>query len=181
VEVEKLREKYEIDLRFAPFFLDPSTPPEGKPRRQVTQPGDPPSALEERAAELGIRFTRGRTWTSNSYLALQAGEWAEGRPWGDDFHRALFKAYFEDLADIGTIDSLVAIAEGAGAPGEELRRVLEEGTFRQQTDDGLRWSRAVGVSAVPTFIFDEQVGIVGAQPYEVLERVLQQMGKVPRA
>jgi predicted DsbA family dithiol-disulfide isomerase len=181
VEVERLREKYDIEVRFAPFFLDPSTPPEGKPRRQMTQPGDPPSALEQRGAELGIRFTRGRTWSSNSYLALQAGEWAAEQPDGDRFHRAMLKAYFEDLADIGTIDGIVPIAEAVGLDGNELRAALESGAFKKQTDDGLTWSRAIGVTAVPTFIFDDRYGVVGAQPYEVLEEMMREMGKVPRA
>ena len=146
----------------------------------MTQPGDPPSALEQRGTELGIAFTRGRTWSSNSYLALQAGEWAGERLDGDGFHRAMLKAYFEDLADIGSIDGIVAIAEAAGLPGSELRVALESGTFKQQTDDGLRWSHAIGVTAVPTFVFDDKYGVVGAQPYQVLEETMREMGKVPR-
>ncbi len=147
----------------------------------MTQPGDAPSALEQRAAELGIAFTRGRAWSSNSYLALQAGEWAAEQPGGDGFHKAMLKAYFEDLADIGTIDAIVAIAEKAGLAGDDLRQALEAGTFKQQTDDGLRWSHSIGVTAVPTFIFDDKYGIVGAQPYEALEKMMQEMGKVARA
>lgn len=146
----------------------------------MTQPGDPPSALEERATTLGIGFTRGRTWTSNSYFSLQAGEWADGKPGRDAFHKGLFKAYFEDLADIGSIDTLVGIADEAGMPGAELRAALESGEFRKQTDDGLTWSRSIGVTAVPTFIFDDSVGLVGAQPFEVFEEVMREMGKIPK-
>ena len=146
----------------------------------MSTPDSPPSALEQRGAELGIRFTRGRTWTSNSYLALQAGEFADGRPERDAFHRALLKAYFEDLEDIGTIDTIVRIAESVGMPGSELREALEQGIFRQQTDDGLRWSHSVGVTAVPTFVFDDRYGMVGAQPVEAMEEMLREMGKLPR-
>jgi predicted DsbA family dithiol-disulfide isomerase len=48
-------------------------------------------------------------------------------------------------------------------------------------DDGINWSRSAGVTAVPTFIFDDQYGVVGAQPFEVLDSVMQRMGKVARA
>jgi predicted DsbA family dithiol-disulfide isomerase len=147
----------------------------------MSTPDSPKSALELRAEELGIRFTRGRTWTSNSHLSLQAAEFADGRPERDAFHRRVFKAYFEELADIGSIDTLVKLGEESGLPGNELRAVLEQGTLRRTVDDGLNWSRAVGVTAVPTFIFDESTGVVGAQPVEVLDQVMQELGKKPRA
>jgi len=168
-------------VRFAPFFLDPSTPPEGKPRRQYSQPGDPPSPLEQRGASLGITFTRGRTWTSNSHLALQAGEFAEEHgDVGQAFHKRLFKAYFEELADIGKVDELVRLGGEAGLPADELRAALESGRYCQQVDDGLAWSHAAGVRAVPTFIFDERMGLVGAQPSEVFEELMQELGAKPR-
>lgn len=169
-------------MRFAPYFLDPSTPPEGKPRRQMTQPGDPPSHLEQRGEELGIRFSRGRTWTSNSHISLQAAEYvAQLHPeLVEPFHRRMFRAYFDELADIGTIDAVVVLAAEAGVPADEIRAALESGELRPVVDDGIAWAREAGVSAVPTFIIDEQYAVVGAQPAEVFERVFAQLGKAPR-
>ena len=59
-------------VTWAPFLLDPSTPPEGKPARYRRGPDDPPSPAEERAARDGLRFARGRERTSYSQLALEA-------------------------------------------------------------------------------------------------------------
>jgi predicted DsbA family dithiol-disulfide isomerase len=172
-----------VDVSFAPYFLDPTTPPEGKPRRQMTQPGDPPSHLEERGQSLGITFRRGRTWTSNSHIGLQAAEFvAEHHPeLVEPFHRRMFKAYFDELADIGTIDAIVGLAAEAGVPEAEVREALEQGRYRQQVDDAIAWARQLGVSAVPTFIIDEQYAVVGAQPLEVFEQVFERLGKQPRA
>lgn len=139
----------------------------------MSTPDSPPSHLETRGEELGIRFTRGRTWSSNSHLALEASEFVAERPERDAFHKRLFKAYFDELEDIGNVDTLVRLGEEAGLPGAELRTALEEGAFRKLVDDGINWSRAVGVTAVPTFIFDERHGVVGAQPFEDLDRMLQ--------
>jgi predicted DsbA family dithiol-disulfide isomerase len=47
--------------------------------------------------------------------------------------------------------------------------------------DGLRWSREAGVTAVPTLIIDDMYGVVGAQPYDVLDKVLTRLGKVPKS
>lgn len=182
MEVEKLSAKYDLDVTFSPYFLDPSTPPEGKPRRQMSKPDDPPSHLELRAEELGIRFTRGRTWTSNSHISLQAAEFVSERhpELMEAFHKRMFRAYFDELADIGTIDSVVKLGTEAGLPEADLRSALEGETYRERVDEGIDWARQVGVSAVPTFILDEKYAVVGAQPVEVFEQVLEKLGKRPR-
>ncbi|MGI8550293.1 MAG: DsbA family oxidoreductase [Dehalococcoidia bacterium] len=181
VEVERLQTAYDLDVQFAPFLLDPTTPPEGKARRQMTQPGDPPTAIEERASTLGISFTRGRTWSSNSHLALQAAVFSEER--GDPlrFHRAMFKAYFEDLEEIGAIDTVVRIGTEAGLPEAELRAALTSGQYRAEVDEKIQWAYQVGVTAVPTFVLEEQYGIVGAQEGQVFRDVLlSKLGRAPR-
>lgn len=168
-----------MEVRFAPFLLDPSVPPEGKPRRQRSQPGDPPSALEERGTSLGITFSRGRERTSYSWPALEAAEFAAEHGAGIDFHKALFKAYFTDLEDISEPDVLVAAAQSVGLDGGEMLQALEAGTYRTQVRDGIQWSQSIGVTGIPTFVFDEQYGVVGAQDYQVFEAVMQELG-VPK-
>jgi predicted DsbA family dithiol-disulfide isomerase len=175
-EIARLHREYAIDLEFAPFLLDPSTPPEGKPRRPMTQPGDAPSDMEMRGQSLGITFARGRTFTSNSHFALEAAEFASERGHVLDFREAMFKAYFTDLLDIGRAETVVAIGTSVGLDAPELRLALEDGAYRQQVDDGIAWSREIGVTGVPTFVFVEQYGVVGAQDYAVLEKVMAQLG-----
>src|SRR6185312_209109 len=101
----------------------------------MTSPGDPPTAMEQRASALGIGFTRGRTWTSNSHLALEAAEFAAEHGDALRFHRAMFKAYFEDLEEIGTIDTVVRIGASAGLAEAELRAALTEGAYRAAVDE----------------------------------------------
>lgn len=169
-----------MTVRFAPFLLDPSVPPEGKPRRPQTQPGDAPSALELRGESLGITFSRGRERTSYSIPALEAGEFATEHGDALGFHRALFKAYFTDMADISDPDILVETAVGAGLDGAALAEALSTGQYRRQVVDGITWSRSVGVTAVPTFIFQDQYGIVGAQDYSAFQGMMKELGQTPR-
>lgn len=160
-------------MQFAPFLLDPATPPEGKPRRQMTKPDDPPTAMEQRAAGLGITFTRGRQRTSNSHLSLEAAEFAAEHGDAIRFHRAMFKAYFEDLEDIGMIDTVVRVGAGSGLVEGELREALTSGRYREKVDEDIRWAQQVGVTAVPTFVLDGKYGIVGAQDAAVFEELLR--------
>ena len=181
-EIEKLRQSYDLEIQYSPFLLDPTTPPEGKLRRQVTQPGDPPTPIEQRSSGLGITFARGRTWTSNSHLALEAAEFAAEHGRTMEFHRAMFKAYFEDLADIGDIEVIVGVAESCGLPAAELREALAGGQYRAEVDEGIQWAQEIGVTAVPTFVLGEKYGIVGAQELPAFEEVLQKkLGRSPKA
>lgn len=168
-------------MQFAPFLLDPTTPPEGKPRRQMTKPDDPPTPIEQRAAGLGITFARGRTWTSNSHLALEAAEFAAEHGDPSAFHRAMFNVYFEDLADIGDLDTIVRVGAGCGLPEAEVREALATGRYRDRVDEGIRWSQQLGVTAVPTFVLGGKFAIVGAQGASVFEDVLQtRLGRAPK-
>jgi predicted DsbA family dithiol-disulfide isomerase len=176
-----LQREYELDVRFAPFLLDPTTPPEGKPRQRHTHPDDPPTAMEERGQSLGITFSRGRTMSSNSHLALEAAEFAADHGAGLTFHRAMFKSYFDDLDDIGKVETVVQVGESAGLDAAELRQALESGEYRQQVDQGIAWSRQIGVTGVPTFVFDEKYGVVGAQDHDVFVSMMSRLGREPKS
>jgi predicted DsbA family dithiol-disulfide isomerase len=175
-----MEREYEVEVRWAPYLLDPTTPPEGKARKPQTQPDDPPTRIEAMGAELGLHFSRGRTWSSNSHLALEAAEFAAETPHAGPFHRAMFKAYFDDLEDIGQIDTIVRIGDSVGLDAKDLREVLQARGYQGQVDDGIRWAREIGVTGVPTFIVADRWSVVGAQDYAVFESLLRKLGKSPK-
>jgi predicted DsbA family dithiol-disulfide isomerase len=181
VEVEKLKREYVFESRFAPFLLRPETPPEGAPARNVRGPEAPPSPVEERGERLGLKFSRGRTHTPNSHLSLEAAEFAY--EYGDDwaFHRRMFKAYFEDLENIGDLGTVVRIGTETGLDAVSLRAALEEGRYRERVDEGLGWSRKIGVTAVPTFVFNGRYGMVGAQELEAFRTMMAKIGQQPKS
>src|SRR5688572_10608143 len=182
VEVERLKQEYEFDVHFAPYLLRPETPPEGMLARRIIAPDAPLTPMEQRAADLGINFKRGRTTTSYSHLALEAAEFAfqySEDPWR--FHRRLFGAYFEELQDIGDIDVLVRLAEEMGVDGVSLREALNDRHFESEVDEGIAWSREIGVTAIPTFVFNERQGMVGAQELPAFREMMQRVGNLPRA
>jgi predicted DsbA family dithiol-disulfide isomerase len=181
-EVERLKQEYDFDVAYAPFYLNPGTPPEGMPSRHITPLESPKTHLEERGEDLGIKFSRGRTWTSNSHLAFEAAEFAS--EYSEDqrrFRELLFKAYFEDVANIGDIDTLVRVGSEAGLPETALREALVDGRYRDRVDEGIAWSRAIGVTAVPTFVFNEQHGMVGAHELPAFRQMMEKIGQPPRA
>ena len=65
-------------------------------------------------------------------------------------------------------------------PADEARAVLTERRFKDAVDVDWQRSRDLGVTGVPTFVADGR-GVVGAQPYETLERLLNMAGAVRRS
>ncbi len=179
MEVERVYREWEVTLEWAPFFLDPSIPPEGRTRTPTTTPDTPPSAMELRGEALGIKFKRGRTFQPHTHLALEAGEWVA--EFGNteqviEFHRRLFRVHFTDHESLMDLDVLAREATATGLDGEALRAALISGEVREAVDAGIEHAYSIGVTAIPTFIFDGKYAVVGAHEYPTFERVLEQLG-----
>ena len=166
-------------MEWTHFPLHPETPQQGLALEELFagRQGDL-RAMQERMqglmAEEGLPYGE-RTHTYNSRLAQELGKWADTGERGPAFHDAMFRAYFVDGENIADVDTLVRIAEGAGLSGSEARAVLEERRFEAEVDADWNRARGFGISGVPTFVADGR-GVVGAQPYEVLERLLKEAG-----
>jgi predicted DsbA family dithiol-disulfide isomerase len=168
-----------VDVDWAPFFLDPSIPPEGRTREPRTTADTPKSALEERGESLGIEFRRGRTYTPNSMLSLQAGAFAKehgSKEQQHEFHKAMFEAHFTSMKNLGELETLKTLAGGVGLDVDALAEALADERYRRQVEDEIDWARSVGVTGIPTFILNNQYAVVGAQPYEVFEQAMEQLG-----
>jgi predicted DsbA family dithiol-disulfide isomerase len=125
-------------------------------------------AAEEAGLPLGDRQK-----TYNSRLAQELGKWAEEKGRGEEFHSAVFRAYFVDGINIAKVEELVALAKMAGLSEPEARKALELRTHKTAVDSDWKRSHQLGITAVPTFVMNQK-GVVGAQPYEVLEHFLEE-------
>ena len=116
-----------------------------------------------------------RTHTYNSRLAQEVAVWGDEVGVTDALHDALFQAYFVDFRNLAETDVLVDLARSVALDPDEARRVIEDRRYRSAVD--AQWDRAssVGVTSVPTFIA-KGFGVVGAQPYEVLEGLMSRAG-----
>ena len=68
-------------------------------------------------------------------------------------------------------------AADVATPG--LRDALEGGTYSQRVDELTQLARQNGINGTPTFIFEDQFMVSGAQEWPVFEDVLTRLG-VPR-
>jgi predicted DsbA family dithiol-disulfide isomerase len=179
VRVEKLKETFEIETVLVHFPLHPETPAEGRSMAEVyAGRGIDPEAVYARMKGLmdaeGLPYGR-RTHTYNSRLAQELGKWADTQPGGAAIHDALYRAYFVEARNIGDPDILVEIAGSVGLSETEARAVIEERRFKDAVDADWAKSRLYGVTGVPTFVA-ARYGVVGAQPLEALEELVEKAG-----
>ena len=85
-----------------------------------------------------------------------------------------------DSKNIGQIDVLLECVDVAGLSVEDAESVIENRTFEQAVDEDWAKSQQYGVSGVPTYVAGGY-GVVGAQPYEVLEKLMQEVGAQKRS
>ena len=130
--------------------------------------------LKKVAAELGLPWGT-RTRTYNSRRAQELGKWAEALGKGDEFHLAVFQAYFADGRNIADISVLKEIAGTIGLDSRMVEQALAEGTFKEAVDRDWEYSHTCGITAVPTFKIDGRK-VVGAQPYQALVDLLSATG-----
>jgi predicted DsbA family dithiol-disulfide isomerase len=147
------------------------------------QRGLDPEAMYQRMKRLmdqeGLPYGR-RTHTYNSRLAQELGAWADTQEGGEALHDALYRAYFVEARNIGDIAVLLDVVAKAGLDVAGARAALETRRFKDTVDADWAKSRMYGVTGVPTFVAGGH-GVVGAQPYEVLEQLLDQVGVKRRA
>jgi predicted DsbA family dithiol-disulfide isomerase len=122
----------------------------------------------------GLPYNAERDMSYNSRLAQELEKWAESKDKGEQISDALFRAYFVDVKNIGKIEVLAEIAEENGLPADEAIDILQSRTYRQAVDEDWRRCAAHGVNAVPTFLAGKYL-MVGAQPYEQLEELIQRV------
>lgn len=88
------------------------------------------------------------------------------------FDSAVFDAFWVDGRDIGSTDVLVEIAEDVGLDGEQIRTVLTDSKYRDQLHEKFADARQLGITGVPSFVYDEYIAR-GAVPPEHLDRLVE--------
>ena len=185
MRIEKLKQNYDITVKLVHFPLHADTPAEGLSLDVLFAGSKPEERVARQVRMKGLMDAEGlpygaRTHTYNSRLAQELGKWADTQAGGAAFHDVLYRAYFVEGRNIGDLETLVELAQSAGLSADAAREVLTERTFKAAIDEDWNASRKSGVTGVPTFAAGGY-GVVGAQPYEVLEELMAAVGAKRRS
>lgn len=167
-------------IAWRPFQLNPTMPKEGMDRTAYLEAKfgslDAFKGMEEnvRAAgdseQITFAFEKiGRT--PNTFAAHRLIWYAAQQGCQGEIVDRLFKGYFEEGADIGSIPTLAQLAEQAGLKAGSFLR-SDEGITEVKEDEEA--GHRLGIRGVPYFVLNQSHGISGAQPAEVLAAVMEQ-------
>lgn len=163
-----------------PFDLHPEYPPEGVTRASLTSRYGPGFEDHTRRLieEAGYDY-RPPVQVPRSLRALQLGELARSEGCYDEVHRRLYRAYWSEGRDIGDLDVLVEIGSAAGVDPDKARQVLQSDGYAEQVRRSTITAQRLGVTGVPAWVVDDKVLVPGAQPHQIFDDVLGQMGYEP--
>jgi len=178
------RPQYEPRVTWRPFELNPDIPTEGLDRAAylAARAGDPKRVAEAHAdlqrqgeaSGIVFRFDLIERMpnTRRSHLLIAHAARC-GRQTA--VKERVMRAYFEEGCDIGDIEVLVRLGVDAGLAEHESRSAL----ILRAGQDGViaaeRHAAVLGITGLPTFIFDGKYTISGAQEVGALARVLDQV------
>jgi predicted DsbA family dithiol-disulfide isomerase len=174
----------EVEVVYRPYQLVPDAPATASPHRAwlAERYGPQSRAMDDRVTELGrtegIDFDFDAALHANTFLGhrlLHLAETEYGAAVQGALKEALLTAHFSDGVDVGDRAALTEVAVAAGLDRARVTEYLagEEGAaeVRAQLAEG----RQLGISAVPTFIFEGKWAVQGGQESETFLKVLQQV------
>ena len=175
-----------FSIEWHPFQLNPDMPEGGMDRRAYleTKFGGKEGAVQAylpvvehaKSAGLAINF-EAITKTPNTLKALCLIHWAKLEGCQAEIVQTLFEAYFYHGKDIGDTAILIDIAAKVGMDTDMVKRLFASGQDQLEMQERDASARAMGVRAVPTFIFAGQHVVSGAQSVEMWQSVIEDIQK----
>ncbi len=181
-----------VDIRWRPFQLDPTLPPEGRDRRQYLRDkfggSQAATAAYERiraaGANEGIPFAFDKIEVApNTLDAHRVIRWAATA--GDGVQsavaRRLFQVYFEEGGNIGDHQVLVDAAREAGMDAALVESLLATDADRDAVEQEIMTAQQMGVRGVPCFLLEGRYAVMGAQDSAVLVEAIRSVSAAKAA
>lgn len=180
----------DVQVNWRPFMLDAGIPADGMPYTDYMQAkfgtgrSDKFKAmrahLEGAAEAAGVEFHFDdipmRPNTLKAHLLIK---WASGQGKAHTASGALFKAFFQDLKDVGDDKVLAGIADDIGMDGKLVEELLQTGRDVDTLKAELAYFQKLGVTSVPTFIYNGTFAVSGGQPPEAHQQALEKASTIP--
>ncbi|MDR0788230.1 MAG: DsbA family oxidoreductase [Gemmatimonadota bacterium] len=176
----------EVEVVFRPFQLDPSASDRAVPTAESLRKkfGDNVAAMLGRVssvgAEEGISFNWDRALSVNTRTAHRLLRLAE-LEYGADVQRRLmdrlFDLHFTNGGNVADREVLVAEADAVGMDPARTRAYLSSDEGVAELEEDFEYARQLGVTSVPTFVFEERWAVQGAQQTSTFLEALEKAAK----
>jgi predicted DsbA family dithiol-disulfide isomerase len=161
-----------------PFFLHPEYPEEGVPRTDLERRYGP--GVHEHTRRLveaaGLTFDPS-PMLPNTLNALLVTELARDRGLHDPVHSRLMHGYWSERKDLGDDETLLELVADAGLDRDEAAAALAERRHADRVIASTQEANRLGINAIPAFVLDRRLLVLGAQPEEAFEQAVAQLAE----
>ncbi|MEE1784187.1 DsbA family oxidoreductase [Streptomyces sp. SP17BM10] len=173
-----------VEVVYRPYQLVPDAPATPSPHREwlAERYGPQSVAMDAHVAELGraegITYDFDAALHANTFLGhrlLHLAETEYGAAVQGRLKEALLKAHFTDGVDVGDRAALTDVAVAAGLERERVAAYLAGDEGSAEVRAQLAEARELGITAVPTFVFEGKWAVQGGQEAETFRQVLEQV------
>lgn len=171
-----------VEIEWQPFELNPDMPPEGEELKahSARKYGSTPEssarfrtemAAHGKAVDFDFNFFDGMKIlnTRDAHILL---EYAKTQGKQTVLKLRLFSAFFTEKKDVSDRKVLAKEVEAVGLNVQEaMAKLTDKQTIQKIIEQESYWQQ-VGVSSVPTVVFNGKSALAGAQPIETFKQIL---------
>lgn len=185
--IKELNLQDKVEIQWQPFELNPDMPPEGEDtrahvaRKYGASKGDSDRAranMIKLGAEYGFTFDYFEGMRIvNTFDAHILLDYAHHLGKQTELKKRLFSAFFTEHKDVSSREVLIKEAKTIGVSAEQSQAAFcdKEIPTRIRALES-QW-QSMGISGVPTVIFNRKDALTGAQPPETFKKVLAELIK----
>lgn len=174
-----------VEIEWQPFELNPNLPPEGEDLREhvarkygasLADSDNARRNITAAGAEYGFEFNYFDGMkivnTLDAHVLL---DYANELGKQTDLKLRLFSAFFTEKKDVSQQAVLVAEAAAVGIEQEQALTALNSLERKRHVQSLAAQWQQMGVTSVPTFVFNRSSALSGAQPQHVFKQVLEEL------
>lgn len=176
-----------VEIEWQPFELNPQMPNEGQNVQEhiaekygatESQQQQSQQHMTEVGKELGFTFDYFNDMkmvnTFESHILL---EYAHKFDKQTELKLALMTAFFSQRKDVSNRDVLKNILQEVGLDPDQGIVLLDNTASQDEVRNKQNYWKSLGVSSVPTIVFNRKSAVTGAQPIDIFKQVLTELNE----
>lgn len=172
--LERLQANYPVDVHWRSFELRPAGSPPMPPQYRERIEASRPRLLQMAREQYGLDLHPGPLGI-NSHAALVLAKAAEAQGVGEAYRQAVMRAYWQESKSIADEDVLKDVLAQAGMNPADLHILLESPDYNAAVAADVDQAYTYGLTGVPALIFVGKYLVSGAQPYEALTQIVEEV------
>lgn len=183
--IQELGVADKIDIEWQPFELNPNMPAEGqnvtehiteKYGSTLAQQKESQAHMTAAGKELGFTFDYfDEMRMANTFEAHILLEYAKDFGKQTELKMRLTKAFFSERKDVSKQDVLKEALLDVGLNAEEGLSKLKSEIMQKEVSAKADYWKGLGVNSVPTFVFNMESAVSGAQPVDTFKEILSNL------